>query len=351
MLKILDYIKIIMEFKLTTFLIYTVIILLILLIISFIWDNYNTSQNKDIDKYKNIDGFTDQRIRRQKQIEEDDIDIPMLHSPRWEHKESFSKYKELFISDIGEFKNPNNILKNIRKFIKKGASEFSKLIECELKEEISIKVCDDVLNDSRYLVIFDTEEEEVQNKLKINYRKLSDLCHVDNKLLDFAQKKLDKMDWKCCELIYGVDTIGMTEKIYICDAKTRNIFAMEKNGKVYTRRFYKAVDKFVSSGNYKTELSSLLGNKAESYIKNLNQNNWADFTYRKTVDGEVLAYNIILKQNYTIREYKTQLMNLAKDVCNKNTSSQLKKEIIKYNDNIISWIGVSSTGFTIYIRL
>jgi len=336
-----------MEFRLSTLLIYTVVILLILLIISFIWDAFvlNKMSNEK-------EGFIDQRSRRKIQIKEDDINVPISHVSKLEHLDVDMDTRE-FTNKADKLTSENaiDIFKKVRKFIKKGASEFSKLIDCDVKEEISIKVCNESLNDSRYLVIFDTEEEAIQKKLHKNYGKLLELCHVDKTLLDFGEKKLDKMDWKCCELIYGIDAIGMTEKIYICDARTRNIFAMEKNGKVYTKRFYKAVDKFVSSGDYKTELESLLGDKTGSYIKHLKKENWSDFTYRKTVDGKVSAYNIILKKNYTVGEYKTHLVNLAKDVCNKKSSSTLNKKIGKYTHNIISWIGVSSSGFTIYIRL
>jgi hypothetical protein len=323
------------------FIIYGIIILLTMLVISFAMDN-NTTFNKFTNK--TIETFQDQRIRKIDEMKKTDIQAEL------DHNEDF-KNTPTSLSNITKFKNPVKILNRAIEVISDGANKFAKRIKTTFKEEMSVKITKEKFQPNRYLVIFDVDTPETQQLLKENFYFLSIECNVDAKLMAFAQDKLDKMKWRCCELIYAIDADAVSEKIYICSEKTRDIHSMEKRGKNTNIRFYKAMKGFKK--NHKQLLQDMLNVDAKYYIDNLIPDNWHNFTYQKRDDsGSVIGYNVILDDKYTVGSYRNNFIKLCKDIkCKKDVANNLKKWSSDFKNTQISWIAIlRDGGFTIYVR-
>ena len=224
------------KFDIITIIIYGILFLLFGLLITFILDNKNSSNESN-----NIEErFTNKKdIKDSKDSKEDN-----------NHNETF-KTNPKPISKIDKFEDPYNILKIASQTIYKGGKKFAKLIDSTVKQEISVKVSKTEFNPYRYLIIFDTEDKKTQKLLKKHFSSLIDYCDVNSQLMEYATKKLKKFNWKCCEIIYAIDTQAMTEKIYICQQKTRNIYSMEKHKKVLEEKMHR-IDRAIETFSKKT---------------------------------------------------------------------------------------------------
>ena len=329
------------KFDIITIIIYGILFLLFGLLITFILDNKNSSNESN-----NIEErFTNKKdIKDSKDSKEDN-----------NHNETF-KTNPKPISKIDKFENPYNILKIASQTIYKGGKKFAKLIDSTVKQEISVKVSKTEFNPYRYLIIFDTEDKKTQKLLKKHFSSLIDYCDVNSQLMEYATKKLKKFNWKCCEIIYAIDTQAMTEKIYICQQKTRNIYSMEKHKKVYSERIYKAITPFISNSSYKKYLNTLFNDDAKHFIKHIDPNNLSDFSYQKRVDGVPMAYNLILDDKYKLEDYSKNLMELSKDInIDKKVRKQFQLWMKDNKEKYISWIAAISSEngplFSVYIRI
>ena len=144
------------KFDIITMIIYGILFLLFGLLITFILDNKNSSNESN-----NIEErFTNKNKKDSKDSKEDN-----------NHNETF-KTNPKPISKIDKFEDPYNILKIASQTIYKGGQKFAKLIDSTVKQEISVKVSKNEFNPYRYLIIFDTEDKKTQKLLKKHLIKL-----------------------------------------------------------------------------------------------------------------------------------------------------------------------------------